>query len=124
VGSNQPKNRRRPGRVLTTLWVLVALAWLGSLAAERTVLYNRTSCELASGSSVYGTPGWEWIPPGRTCMFKLDDSLPAFTTHPGAAALAVMPTLLVVFGALDVVRRRETKKHRGEAHASSVTTPR
>jgi hypothetical protein len=118
MASSHPKNRHRQGRALTAAWTLVALAWLGSLAAERTLFYDRTSCELVSGSSLYGRPGWGWIPPGRTCTFELDDSLPAFTTHPGAAGETVMPTLVVVLGVVDVVRRRDQRKRLDEEHSS------
>lgn len=38
--------------------------------AERLVYSGSLSCELGDGSSIYGEPGWSWVPLGHTCTLE------------------------------------------------------
>ena len=88
---------RSPTRARSRLrflpWSLLALAWIGSVAAEQLLFGSDVGCELAPGSSVFGDAGWSWIPLGRTCTWVVDG---ATVVHgPSLTELLIPATLLV-----------------------------
>lgn len=52
------------------LWFAALLVWIAGLVAERLLHFGSLSCELGDGSSIYGEPGWSWVPLGHTCTWE------------------------------------------------------
>ena len=92
------------------LWAVLALGWVAALAGVRVLsgMHPDSSCELFPGESGLGTPGWSWVPLGRTCTYELDPSI-VFTTGPGG--LPSLTGLALVLGASRLLRERRRAQH-------------
>lgn len=97
-------------KFLSAIWVLALLVWDILLAAEW-YFSGPVSCALDSGSSVYGTAEWSWLPPGRTCTWDLQGV--THTDGPPAARLGML-LLFVLWGVSLLLLRPRTKEAPGD----------
>lgn len=81
-------------KFLSAVWVLALLVW-GVFLGVEWYFSGPVSCALGSGSSVYGTAAWSWLPPGRTCTWDLQGV--THTDGPPVARLGML-LLFVLWG--------------------------
>lgn len=65
-----------PGRwlvaVVVLLWAVSVLYVIACLLAPTVI--GEAGCELAPGTSIYGSASRSWLPPGTTCTYNLTDA--------------------------------------------------
>lgn len=88
--------------VLGALWALALLGWIVLLTIEW-YLTGATACPLTPTSSLYGTSGWSWLPPGRTCTWEIPGG--THTDGPPSARVGIA-ILFVLWGASLLVLHR------------------
>ena len=88
-----------PGRWLVLAgqagWALCVLYVIACWVAPHVV--GTAGCELAPGSSVFGTATTSWLPPGTTCTYDLSEhGLPAnVVTRPSELRFVVLAAALL-----------------------------
>lgn len=89
---------RRPSLqpALRALWAVVTLGWLAALAVGALLLSDAGSCELVSGSSIYGDAEWSLARLGTVCTYKLQD--PDVTLVVAPSLRWVVTVLLLLWG--------------------------
>lgn len=92
---NVPMTRAR--RTGWMLWLAATLLWMAALVAERLVYSGPISCELAEGGSVFGEPGWSWLPLGHTCTWRNVGGAETVVDQPSMMTL-VPPVILLLWG--------------------------
>lgn len=95
----------RPGRWITglgALWALALLGWIVLLVIEW-YSSGQTACPLTPTSSRYGTAGWSWLPPGRTCTWEVPGGM--HTDGPSSARIGIAILFLLWGGSLLLLRR-------------------
>jgi hypothetical protein len=99
--------RRTPSGVV--LWTVATALYLLGLLAERLLYSSTTSCELSSGDSIYGEPGWSWIPVGHTCTWE--DVGEGLTFVDGPSMMTLAPVMvLALWGISLLISGRSTKR--------------
>ncbi|MGQ0847043.1 MAG: hypothetical protein ACT4QF_23230 [Sporichthyaceae bacterium] len=91
IDDEHSPTRSRVERSAVAVWVAAAIVLVVALIFTRTLLYDSLSCRLP-GYSSYGTPGWSWVPFGKSCTYPTEWET-AFTVGP-TPAIVVLQTAL------------------------------
>ncbi|MCA0330694.1 MAG: hypothetical protein LCI03_12435 [Actinobacteria bacterium] len=104
----RPRRRRLAWSAAWAAWGL-GVVWL----IAHLLLVEGLGCPpYLNADSVYGEPGWQWLPPGTTCTYYADpveESGPIIVTRPSAGP-AVVALLLM---AMPVVARASRRTDGG-----------
>lgn len=114
-----------PARIRRTssgvaLWIVATALYLLGLLAEQLLYSSPTSCELSSGDSIYGEPGWSWIPVGHTCTWE--DVGDGLTFVDGPSMMTLAPVLvLALWGIGLLISGSATKRSTRESPRAPVS---
>lgn len=103
--------RQRAGfKIAFVVWVVALVGWVCLLGLERATM-GPTSCELATGSSIYGDASWSWLPPGVRCEWgtEVEGEPVRIAEDPPVARVGTAIVFLLWGGSLWVLSRRGAK---------------
>ena len=111
----------RKSRAGPVLWGLAASLYLLGLLAERLLYSSSVSCELSEDSSIFGEPGWSWVPLGHTCTWDNVREGITFTDYPTMMSLAPVMVLLLWGVSLILTGRAEKLRVKQESSNEGVS---
>ncbi|WP_147406057.1 hypothetical protein [Kocuria tytonis] len=88
------------------LWLLATLLWAAGLVIERLVYSGPLSCELGQGSSIYGEPGWSWVPLGHTCTWE---NVGGVTVVDEPSMMTLVPALVLFLWGISLMMARASR---------------
>ncbi len=101
---SQVRSQGQERTLSAPLLLVSAVLWMLSIFADWFTHRDALSCELSPGSSVYGEPGWSWLPVGHTCTWPASAGLPAITEGPSWLTM-VPAALLLLWGMAILIER-------------------
>lgn len=104
----QTAQKRTTQKTHKTLWGASFVLWLLLLLAERLLYSDSVSCALPGEDSVYGTPGWSWIPLGHTCTWS---DLGGVTVVDSPTMMTLLPPIILAVWAFAIyLSKRDVSK--------------
>lgn len=85
------------------LWFAAMFVWIAGLVAERLLYSGSLSCELGEASSIYGEPGWSWVPLGHTCTWE---DVGGVTVVDEPSMMALVPMLVLLLWGISLTMAR------------------
>ena len=113
--TTQKINKRQHLHVL--LFCIAASVWVALSIAERLYYSTPVACELSGSDSIYGAPGWSWIPLGHTCTWDSRGEGLSFTDGPPLTTL--VPPVILALWALSIYLSKPIRKR---AHPERTTS--
>lgn len=88
------------------LWFAALLVWIAGLVAERLLHSGSLPCELGDGSSIYGEPGWSWVPLGHTCTWE---NVGGVTVVDEPSLMTLVPALVLLLWGISLMVARASR---------------